>query len=154
MTLLRRLLAQIPDDPRGLRNRVVLPVGFSGALRCSQLAALHFGQLERTDCGIWLTLPQTKGKQTEAATVPLPCGDTELLIRALKHLQHVSDLTDWPVSSVVDRCRDGRPPSNGDIRGVPVPPLSPPRIPQSGCATVRNCCLASGQRCDSQVWSG
>ena len=72
VTILRRLLAPISDDLRGLRDRAVLLVGFTGALRRSELAAIRFQQLEKTDRGIRLTLPQTKGEQTDAVTAPLP----------------------------------------------------------------------------------
>jgi hypothetical protein len=53
-------------------------VGFSGTLRGSQLAAIRFEHSEKTDRGIRLTSPQTKGEQTDAVTAPLPYGDTEL----------------------------------------------------------------------------
>ena len=69
-TIMRRLLAPIPGDLRGLRDRAVLLVGFAGALRRSELAAIRFDHLEKTDRGIRLTLPQTKGEQTDAVTVP------------------------------------------------------------------------------------
>ena len=81
VTIRRRLLAPIPDDLRGLRDRAVLLVGFAGALRRSELAAIRFEQLENTDRVIRLTLPQTKGEQAYAVTVPLPYGDTELCPR-------------------------------------------------------------------------
>ena len=98
VTILRRLLAPIPDDLRGLRDRAVLLVGFAGALRRSELAAIRFEQLERTDRGIRLTLPQTKGEQADAVTVPLPYGDTELCpVRALELWQQAAGLTEGPV---------------------------------------------------------
>ena len=50
-TILRRLLAPIPDDVRGLRDRAILLVGFAGALRRSELAAIRFEHLEKTDRG-------------------------------------------------------------------------------------------------------
>ena len=76
--VLRRLLAPIPDDLRGLRDKALLLVGFAGALRRSELAAITLGDLEATERGLRLTLAQTKGSQTAAVTVPLPYGDTEL----------------------------------------------------------------------------
>ena len=84
VTILRRLLMPIPDYLRGLRDRAVLLVGFAGALRRSELVSTYFEQLEKTDRGIRLTLPQTKGEQADAVTLPLPYGDTELWpVRAL-----------------------------------------------------------------------
>ena len=63
VTVLRRLLQPIPDALRGLRDRAILLVGFAGALRRSELAAIRFEHLEKTDRGIRLTLPQTKGSR-------------------------------------------------------------------------------------------
>ncbi len=97
-TILRRLLAPIAGDVRGLRDRAVLLVGFAGALRRSELAAIRFEHLEKTDRGIRLTLPQTKGEQTDAVTVPLPYGDTELCpVHALEAWQQAAGLTEGPV---------------------------------------------------------
>jgi integrase len=97
-TILRRLMAPIGGDLRGLRDRAILLVGFAGALRRSELAAIRFDHLERTDRGIRLTLPQTKGEQTDAVTVPLPYGDTELCpVHALEAWQQAVGLTEGPV---------------------------------------------------------
>ncbi len=97
-TILRRLLAPIPGDIRGLRDRAVLLVGFAGALRRSELAAIRFEHLEKTDRGIRLTLPQTKGEQEDAVTVPLPYGDTELCpVLALELWQKAAGLTEGAV---------------------------------------------------------
>ena len=90
-TILRRLMAPIGGDLRGLRDRAILLVGFAGALRRSELAAIRFEHLEKTDRGIRLTLPQTKGEQTDAVTVPLPYGDTELCpVHALEAWQQAA----------------------------------------------------------------
>ena len=97
-TILLRLLAPIASDVRGLRDRAILLVGFAGALRRSELAAIRFEHLEKTDRGIRLTLPQTKGEQTDAVTVPLPYGDTELCpVHALEQWQQAAGLTEGPV---------------------------------------------------------
>ena len=92
-TILRQILAPIPDDLRGLRDRALLLTGFAGALRRSELAAIRVEQLERTERGLRLTLPQTKGAQTDAVTVPLPYGQTELCsVRALAAWQAAAPL--------------------------------------------------------------
>ena len=117
-TILRRLLAPIPSDLRGLRDRAVLLMGFAGALRRSELAAIRFDHLEKTDRGIRLTLPQTKGEQTDAVTVPLPYGDTELCpVHALEAWQLAAGLTDGPVFRRIwlpprpNSAAEGEPPS-------------------------------------------
>ena len=96
--VLRRLLAPIPDDLRGLRDKALLLVGFAGALRRSELAAITLGDLEATERGLRLTLAQTKGSQTAAVTVPLPYGDTELCpVRAVERWLAAAEITAGPV---------------------------------------------------------
>jgi len=56
----------------------LLLTGFAGALRRSEPAAIRIEPLEQTERRLRLTLPQTKGSQTDAVTVPLPYGQTEL----------------------------------------------------------------------------
>ena len=98
VSILRRLLAPIPGDVRGLRDRAILLVGFAGALRRSELVAIRFEHLEKTERGIRLILPQTKGEQTDAVTVPLPYGDTKLCpVHALEAWQQVPGRTEGPV---------------------------------------------------------
>ena len=122
-TILRRLLEPIPNDLRGLRDRAVLLVGFAGALRRSELAAIRFDHLEKTDRGIRLTLPQTKGAQTDAVTVPLPYGETELCpVRALERWQHAAGLAEGAVFR-----RIWLPPSH-----PAAPPGEPPPQPIQG----------------------
>ena len=96
--VLRRLLAPIADDPTGLRDRAILLVGYAGALRRGELAAITVEQLEATDGGIRLTLGQTKGSQARAVTVALPHGETELCpVRALERWRRAAGITEGPV---------------------------------------------------------
>jgi hypothetical protein len=67
-----RSLTPIPNDLRGLRDRALILAGFAGALRRSELAAIRVEQLEKTECGLRLTLHQTKGLQTDAVIVLPP----------------------------------------------------------------------------------
>ena len=144
VTILRRLLTPIPDDLRGLRDRAVLLVGFAGALRRSELAAIRFEQLENTDRGIRLTLPQTKGEQADAVTVPLPYGDTELCpVRALELWQQAAGLTEGAVFR-----RIWLPPEQTAAAPAGSPPL--PRIgsgaitPQTVAQVVQARAMAAG----------
>ena len=123
-TILRRLLAPIGGDVRGLRDRAILLVGFAGALRRSELAAIRFEHLERTDRGIRLTLPQTKDEQTDAVTVPLPYGDTELCpVHALEAWQQAAGLTEGPVFR---RIWLPRPEADGNSEPPPLPRIGTP----------------------------
>jgi hypothetical protein len=69
-TILRRLLAPIADDLCGLRNWGVLLGRLRGALRRSELAAIRFEHLGKTDRGLRLTLPQTNGADRRSHGTP------------------------------------------------------------------------------------
>ena len=127
-TVLRRLLAPIEADLRGLRDRAILLVGFAGALRRSELAAIRVEHLEKTDRGIRLTLPHSKGAQETAVTVPLPYGDTELCpVHALEAWLQAAGLTAGPVFR-----RIWLPP-----RPKPdAPPGAPPPRPRIGATAI------------------
>jgi hypothetical protein len=70
LALLRGLLAPIPDDIRGLRDRALPLVGFVGALCRSELAGILRADLERTDQGYELTLKRTKGVADRSSAGP------------------------------------------------------------------------------------
>ena len=48
----RTILAEMPADLRGLRDRALLLLGFAGALRRSELVALNVEDLEETAEGL------------------------------------------------------------------------------------------------------
>ena len=156
VTILRRLMAPIGEDLRGLRDRAILLVGFAGALRRSELAAIRFEHLEKTDRGIRLTLPQTKGEQTDAVTVPLPYGETELCpVHALEAWQQAAGLTEGPVfRRIWLPARGGLPPrpkasTTGEPPALPATP-APARIgtqaisPQTVAQIVQARAMAAG----------
>jgi integrase len=119
LSVLRELLAPIPDDLRGLRDRALLLVGFAGALRRSELAAILLGDLERTNQGYELTLKHSKGSQTEAVLVPLPYRKTEL----------------WPVRALarwLDAPRSPRDRCSAASGCRPKPRRMPPALPAIG----------------------
>ena len=161
VTILRRLLAPIGGDARGLRDRAILLVGFAGALRRSELAAIRFEHLEKTDRGIRLTLPHTKGEQTAAVTVPLPYGDTELCpVRALEQWLGAAGLTEGPVFRRIWLPPRPRDPATGEPPPLPPQPFqrltppepwaAPPRIgtqaisPQTVAQIVQARAMAAG----------
>ena len=56
--ILRQILAPIPDNLRGLRDRALILTGFAGALRRSEFAGIRVEQLEKTERGsIWSRRP-------------------------------------------------------------------------------------------------
>ncbi len=120
--ILRDILATIPDDLPGLRDRALLLVGFAGALRRSELAAIRVEHLEARERGLRLTLPRSKGERTgKAVTVALPYGATELCpVRALRRWQAAAGITEGAVFR-----RIWQPPTR---RGRVVGPLPSPVV--------------------------
>jgi len=118
--LLRDIIALIPDDLRGLRDRALLLVGFAGALRRSELAAIRVEHLEQRDRGLQLTLPRSKGERDgKAVTVAIPFGSTALCpVRALRRWQDAAAITDGPVFR-----RIWVPPRRNTDETIPLPAL-------------------------------
>jgi site-specific recombinase XerC len=112
-TILRQILAPIDPDLAGLRDRALLLVGFAGALRRAELAAIRVEHLAPCERGLRLTLPHSKGERTgRGVTVPLPYGATELCpIRAVQAWQAAAGITAGALFRriwVPPRGRDGR----------------------------------------------
>jgi site-specific recombinase XerC len=152
--IIQQLLAPIPDDLRGKRDRALLLVGFAGALRRSELAAIRGERLEKTDRGLRLTIPQTKGSQTDSVVVPLPYGRTEMCpVRALNAWLAAAGITDGPVFRRIwlparggARGRGKRPargklPANGPQPGEAAADAPPP-LPQIGKAALTSRSIA------------
>ena len=94
--ILRQIIAEIPNDLPGLRDRALLLLGFAGALRRAELAAVRVEHLEPRDRGLRLTLPRSKGERAgRAVTVAIPYGNTELCpVRALRRWQGTAGITE------------------------------------------------------------
>ena len=93
--ILCQILAGMPDDLAGVRDRALLLVGFAGALRRAELAAIRVEHLEASERGLRLTLPRSKGDRTgSGVTVAIPYGTTELCpVRALRRWQEAANIT-------------------------------------------------------------
>jgi site-specific recombinase XerD len=69
------MLSHAPDTIKGHRDRALLLLGFCGALRRSELAAVKVEDLEFTAQGIILTLPRSKTDQTgQGRKIGIPKG--------------------------------------------------------------------------------
>ncbi len=97
--VLREILVHIPSDLPGLRDRALLLVGFAGALRRSELAAIRVEHLESRERGLRLTIPRSKGERAgKAVTVAIPYGTTTLCpVRALRRWQEAAGITEGAV---------------------------------------------------------
>lgn len=69
------ILSHVPDTMKGRRDSALLLLGFCGALRRSELAAVQVDDLEFTAQGIILTLPRSKTDQTgQGRKIGIPKG--------------------------------------------------------------------------------
>src|SRR5262249_30508052 len=105
---LRAMLAPTPDPLRAQPHRALLPLGFPGAFRRSELVALNVEDLEFQRNGVVVTLRRSKTDQEgESRRIGVPYGSSELtgLVRALLGLLecYPADLTRGPVFRAVDR---------------------------------------------------
>jgi integrase len=139
-SIVRQMLAKIPDDLRGLRDKALILVAFAGALRRSELVAIRVERLEQTERGLRLTIPQSKGSQAAAVIVPLPYGETELCpVRALARWREAAGITSGPVfrriwlAKQVKAGKAGGLPAGGLPAGGTPPPL--PRIGHDAMST-------------------
>ena len=69
------MLSHVPNTMKGRRDSALLLLGFCGALRRSELAAVRVEDLEFTTQGIILTLPRSKTDQTgQGRKIGIPKG--------------------------------------------------------------------------------
>ena len=81
------MVAALPSDPRGLRDRALLLVGFAGALRRSELVGIRLEHLRFSKRGVVVTIPFSKTNQVgEHEVVALANGDDPATcpVRALR----------------------------------------------------------------------
>jgi site-specific recombinase XerD len=81
-----------------LRDRALLLLGFAGAFRRSELAALNFEDLEEIGDGLRITIRQSKTDQEGRGTViAIPWGKVACPVKALKAWLHATGITNGPV---------------------------------------------------------
>ena len=117
IALLREILAPIEDDLPGLRDRALLLVGFAGALRRAELAAIRINDLEACEHGLRLSLPVSKGdRRGKGVVVAVPYGVTELCpVRALQRWCAAAGITEGAVFRRIRRL----PPRRGAAAAEP-----------------------------------
>jgi site-specific recombinase XerD len=65
---IKKLVAICGFDFVGLRDKAMIPIGFAGALRRSELAGIEREQLTFTAEGLRVHLPRSKGNQARKGT--------------------------------------------------------------------------------------
>lgn len=71
----RRMVADLPDTPRGTQTRAVLTIGFAGGFRRSELVALNVSDVTETDDGLLVRIRMSKTDQEgHGRTIGIPYG--------------------------------------------------------------------------------
>jgi integrase len=102
---LRSVIAGISDDPRGVRDRALMLIGWSGALRRSELAGIHVEDLRFESEGLILRIRRSKTDQEAAGDhVAIPFGKEPLTcpVQAL-HAWLAISAESGPVFRRIDR---------------------------------------------------
>jgi site-specific recombinase XerD len=107
-----RLLAMVSHVPAdtlgGLRDRALLLLGFAGAFRRSELAALEVRHLDISDEGLRVTVERPKTDQEqEGATVAVVRGDVACPVTAVSAWLAAARITEGPVFRTIAKAKGG-----------------------------------------------
>ena len=104
---LRRMVAGLPDDLRGIRARALLLIGWAGAFRRSELVALTRADVRMDDRGAVITIRHSKTDQESAGMVkviPTLDADPDICpVRALRGWLDAAGITSGPLWRAIDR---------------------------------------------------
>ncbi len=92
--ILRRLVGQTDTSTRGIRDRAILLLGFAGAFRRGELAALKVEDLEFDDGILCIRIRRSKGDQERAGQ--------EVRIAAGQSLCPLQAVRDWLAAAGID----------------------------------------------------
>jgi site-specific recombinase XerD len=95
---MRAIIAEMPSDLRGIRDRALLLIGFAGALRRSELVALDVEDIEECAEGLFLHIKRSKTDQEGAGDlVSVPYGSRLRPVCALKAWLEAAVVSDGPI---------------------------------------------------------
>jgi site-specific recombinase XerD len=97
---LRAMVSALPANPRGLRDRALLLIGFAGGFRRSELAALDLAAVTDMADGLKVLIRRSKTDQEgEGRTIGIPYGSDprSCPVRAYRAWIQASGVTDGPV---------------------------------------------------------
>jgi integrase len=104
--LLRQMVAALPDDLSGLRDKAMLLIGFAGAFRRSEIVGLQMRDIQIGDASLIVTLRRSKTDQEGASfTKGIPIGTSEATCPkcALDAWLQLAGITSGPIFRPVDR---------------------------------------------------
>jgi integrase len=116
---LRQMVELIPETLVGRRNRAILLLGFSGAFRRSELAAMRFEDVTYVPEGMTVLIPRAKNDQEgEGFVKPIPFGNGPTCpVRALKDWMAASGIRAGILFTNVDRWNNQHVPKSGMMSG-------------------------------------
>ena len=92
------------SDPKGVRDRALLLLGFAGAFRRSELVALNTEDLQFCDGGLRVTIRKSKTDQEGlGATIGIVSGSTACPVDAVRAWIETARITEGPVFRPVTR---------------------------------------------------
>ena len=107
---LRNMLATLPHDLRGLRDRTILLIGFAGGLRRSEIVSLDHGKDDTPDSGGWVEVQEggaliTLRGKTGWREVEIGRGSSDQTcpVHALTQWLHFAKIDFGPIFTVVSR---------------------------------------------------
>jgi integrase len=107
---LRDMLATLPNDLRGLRDRAILLIGFAGGLRRSEIVSLDHGKDDTPDSGGWIEIMEdgaliTLRGKTGWREVEIARGSSDQTcpVRALSQWLHYARIDFGPLFVAVSR---------------------------------------------------
>src|SRR5262249_19124442 len=103
---LRRMVAHVPDGVLGMRNLALLIVGFSGALRRSELVGLDRADIQTTEDGLVVTIRRSKTDQEgQGRKIGLPYGSRRQTcpVRSLQAWLEISGIKEGPIFRPINR---------------------------------------------------
>ena len=107
---LRDMLATLPHDLRGLRDRAILLIGFAGGLRRSEIVSLDHGKDDTPDSGGWVEVMEggllvTLRGKTGWREVEIARGSSDQTcpVHALTQWLHYARIDFGPLFVAVDR---------------------------------------------------
>lgn len=107
---LRDMLATLPHDLRGLRDRAILLIGFAGGLRRSEIVSLDHGKDDTPDSGGWVEMLEggvliTLRGKTGWREVEIACGSSDQTcpVHALTQWLHYAKIDFGPIFVAVSR---------------------------------------------------
>lgn len=105
---IKKMIETMPDTLAGKRDRALLLIGFSAALRRSELASIHKEHLTFQKEGIVLLLPWSKTGMRE---IPIPYGSNFATcpVRALQEWLTASQIESGPLFRAINRHKQLQP---------------------------------------------